>query len=51
MMKRMILLLLFVCCLSITQAGYDDGLISAGEYEYGVNWLSGTLVVNGGGRT
>jgi hypothetical protein len=48
-MKRMMLLLLFGCCLSMTQAGYDDGLISAGEYEYGVDWLSGTLVVDGGG--
>jgi hypothetical protein len=48
-MKRMMLLLLFVCCLSMTQAGYDDGLISAGEYEWDVDWLSGTLVVDGGG--
>jgi len=48
-MKRTIPLLLFVCCLSMTQAGYDDGLISAGEYEFGVDWLSGILVVDGGG--
>jgi hypothetical protein len=33
----------------LVYAGYSDGLISAGEYESGVEWFSGTLVVNGGG--
>jgi hypothetical protein len=49
MMKRTLPLLLCVCCLSIVRAGYDDGLISTGEYEEAVDWLSGTLVVDGGG--
>jgi len=30
-------------------AGYSDGFITSGEYEYGVDWTSGSLVVNGGG--
>ncbi len=47
-MKRIITLLLFALCLPMAYAGYTDGLISAGEYEYGVDWLSGLLVVNGG---
>jgi hypothetical protein len=47
MMKRM--LLLFACCLCPVYAGYDDGLISAGEYEWGVDLFGGTLVVDGGG--
>jgi len=49
MMKRTVPLLLFACCLPVVYAGYDDGLISGGEYEWGVDWLSGTLVVNVGG--
>jgi hypothetical protein len=49
MMKRVIPLVLFASCFSVTQAGYDDGLISAGEYEPYVEWFSGTLVVEGGG--
>jgi hypothetical protein len=49
MMKRIITLLLFTLCLPMAYAGYSDGLISAGEYEGGVNWLSGLLVVDGGG--
>jgi hypothetical protein len=32
-------------------AGYSDGFITTGEYEYGVEWFSGSLVVNGGGQT
>ncbi len=48
-MKRIITLLLCVLCLQITYAGYDDGLISAGEYEGGVDWLDGQLIVDGGG--
>jgi hypothetical protein len=49
MVRRVIPLMLFACCLSVTHAGFDDGLISAGEYEWYVEWFSGTLVVNGGG--
>jgi hypothetical protein len=49
MMKRIVLFVLFTFCVSMAYAGYSDGLISAGEYEYGVNWLSGLLVVDGGG--
>jgi hypothetical protein len=49
MMKRTVCLVLFACCLSVTQAGYDDGLISAGEYEWAVDWRSGALVIDGGG--
>jgi len=48
-MKRTIPLLLFVACLPVVYAGYDDGLISTGEYEWYVEWFSDTLVVNGGG--
>jgi hypothetical protein len=47
MMKRM--LVLFACCTCSVYAGYDDGLISAGEYEWGVELFGGTLVVDGGG--
>ena len=49
MMRRLIVFLLFASCLPIAHAGYADGLISAGEYEYGIDWVSGLLVVNGGG--
>ena len=38
-------------CITAVRAGYDDGLISAGEYEWQVDWLSGTLVVDGGGAS
>ena len=51
MVKRVIPLLLLACCLPLVYAGYDDGLISAGEYEHQVDWFSGTLIVNGGGAT
>ncbi|HPD48778.1 MAG TPA: hypothetical protein P5279_18205, partial [Anaerohalosphaeraceae bacterium] len=47
MMRSM--LMLFACCLCPVYAGYDDGLISAGEYEWGVEVFGGTLVVDGGG--
>ena len=43
------MLMLFACCLCPVYAGYDDGLISAGEYEWGVEVFGGTLVVDGGG--
>ncbi len=43
------MLMLFACCLCPVYAGYDDGLISAGEYEWGVELFGGTLVVDGGG--
>jgi hypothetical protein len=48
-MKRSVPLLLFACCFTTVQAGYDDGLISLGEYEWFAEWLSGTLIVDGGG--
>ncbi len=48
-MKRTVPLLLLSGFLSIVYAGYDDGLISSGEYEELVSWFSGTLVVDGGG--
>ncbi|HPD48692.1 MAG TPA: PEP-CTERM sorting domain-containing protein [Anaerohalosphaeraceae bacterium] len=49
MMKSM--LMLFACCLCPAYGGYEyaDRVISAGEYVPGVDWLSGTLVVDGGG--
>jgi hypothetical protein len=50
MMKRRFPLLLCMCCFSVVCAGYDDGLISIGEYEWGVDWLTGILVVDGGGN-
>jgi hypothetical protein len=52
MMKRIVSFLIFALCFSTGYAGYagySDGFITAGEYEYGVDWLSGLLVVNGGG--
>jgi len=38
---------------SVSFAGYSDGFITAGEYEFGVTWRSNDppLIVNGGGRT
>ena len=48
-MKSIITLLLFTLCLAMAGAGYTDGQISVGEYEGGVDWLSGLLVVDGGG--
>lgn len=52
-MKRTIPLLLFVFCLSTVDAGYEyaDRVISPGEYVWGLDWLSGILVVAGGGGT
>jgi hypothetical protein len=49
MMKRM--LLLFACCLYPAYGGYEyaDRVIAAGEYAYTLDWLSGVLVVDGGG--
>ncbi len=48
-MKKMIPLLILVCCGFMVAAGYDDGLISGGDYEEFVEWFSGTLIVDGGG--
>jgi len=50
-MKRAMPLLFIISCVSMAHAGYADGLISAGEYEELVDWISGTLIVDGGGRT
>ena len=46
---RLLVPLLLACSLSPVYAAYVDGLISPGEYEWYVEWLSGTLVVDGGG--
>jgi len=53
MMRRIVLLLLFVCCVPAVQAGYEyaDRVISAGEYVWFLDWLSGVLVIGGGGGT
>jgi hypothetical protein len=51
-MKRTALFLLLTSCLPTMFAGYSDGFITAGEYEYGdVIWRSYNppLIVNGGG--
>ena len=47
-MKRMVL---FLVCVSAGFAGYSDGFITAGEYEFGVTWKSydPPLIVDGGG--
>ena len=49
-MKRLLPLLGLIFCTSILSAGYSDGYITAGEYEYGV-WLDNydKLIVMGGG--
>jgi hypothetical protein len=49
MMKKIGFYLIFAFCFPIVHAGYADGLISAGEYEWFAEWFNGTLVVNGGG--
>ena len=51
-MKRMIPFLLgFMVCSALSLADYSDGFITAGEYEYGVDWFSYNppLIVEGGG--
>lgn len=47
-MKRMAL---FFVCVSAGFAGYSDGFITAGEYEYAVRWSNSQipLIVDGGG--
>ncbi|NLW84750.1 MAG: PEP-CTERM sorting domain-containing protein [Phycisphaerae bacterium] len=51
MMKSITLCLLFSFYLSTALAGYSDGFITEGEYEFGVTWRSYNppLVVDGGG--
>jgi hypothetical protein len=53
MMKRVICFMLAVSCLSTANAGYEyaDRVISRGEYVWGLDWLSGVLVIDGGGGT
>ncbi|NLK40448.1 MAG: hypothetical protein GX298_00140 [Planctomycetes bacterium] len=48
MMKR---LAMFFVCVSAGFAGYSDGFITAGQYEYSVRWSTSNfpLVVDGGG--
>ncbi len=51
-MKRLWLILLGICLFVTTSnAGYLDGYITAGEYEYGVRWsgYDPPLIVDGGG--
>ena len=53
MMKRIVpYLLLIAVCISVSLADYDDGFITAGEYEYFVEWNSNNppLIVEGGGQ-
>jgi hypothetical protein len=53
MMKRIApYLLLIAVCVSVSFADYIDGFITAGEYEYFVEWNSYNppLIVEGGGR-
>jgi hypothetical protein len=47
-MKRMAM---FFVCVSSGFAGYSDGFITAGEYEYAVRWSNSQipLIVDGGG--
>jgi hypothetical protein len=52
MMKRLMPTLFgFLICMSVSFAGYSDGFITAGEYEYGVEWFTDNppLIVEGGG--
>jgi len=50
-MKRIVLCLSLTLCLPTAFAGYSDGFITAGEYEFGVIWRSCQipLIVDGGG--
>ena len=51
-MKKLSVLLLFLCVLVASSfAGYSDGFITAGEYEYGIIWDNNNrpLIVDGGG--
>jgi len=51
-MKRIVPFLLgFMVCSTLSLADYSDGFITAGEYEYGVDWFSYNppLIVEGGG--
>ncbi len=52
MMKRLLPILVgLTVCVTMSFAGYADGYITAGEYEYGVEWKGSNppLIVNGGG--
>jgi len=53
MMQRVIWFVLAACCLSTARGGYEyaDRVISEGEYVWFFNWLSGVLVIDGGGGT
>ncbi len=50
-MKKMVVFMLAASYLSTADAGYEyaDRVIAAGEYSYALDWLSGVLVVDGGG--
>ena len=50
-MRRMVLMMLLAFCAPLVFAGYSDGFITAGEYEWLVTWKSfdPPLIVDGGG--
>ena len=54
MVKRIVTsLLVIMACSALSFADYTDGFITAGEYEYGVEWFSYNpplIVAGGGGR-
>ena len=47
------MLLLFACCLCPAYGGYEyaDRVISSGEYVWFLDWITGVLVIDGGGGT
>ena len=52
MVKRIVTFLLgIMVCSSLSFADYTDGFITAGDYEFGVEWFSNNppLIVEGGG--
>ena len=53
MMKRVICFMLAVSCLSTAHAGFEyaDRVISSGEYVWFLDWITGVLVIDGGGGT
>jgi hypothetical protein len=49
--RKIVLLVLLAYCAPTVLAGYSDGFITAGEYEYSVTWrtYAPPLIVDGGG--
>jgi len=52
-MRRISIILMLACCISSADAGYEyaDRVIGPGEYAWALDWLSGVLVIDGGGGT